>query len=203
MFYADVPFSPEIRQGDIFEGLISIGVISTKFLTPAILNKEPSPCFSVNLGFSYAAVITPCCDIQKREYLAFCPLFPLTDKIKQNKFFAEMPTRLNAKLEPENAVPRDVWEAFSEGQKAERLKGGKRYHYKHNFVFEKNGGTFTDYMLIDFNYIFNVSRKTLGGKNEMLVPNRVLQLSSESRRTLRLKLADYYFRDPDGCAVKI
>ena len=200
MFYADV-LSPEIRQGDIFEGLINIGIISTKFLTPAILNKEHIPCFSVNLGFSYAVVITPCCDIQKREYLAFCPLFPLTDKIRKNRFFAELPTRLNAKIEPQNAVPSEVWEAFPEEDKAKRLAGGKGYHYKHNFVFEKYDDIFTDYMLIDFNFVFNVSRKTLGGKNQLLVPNRILQLSIESRRDLRLKLADYYFRDPDTCTL--
>ena len=201
MFYTDVK-TPEIRQGDIFEGLVSIGIIPSKFLTPNILNKEHNPCFSVNLGFGYAVVVTPCCDIQKRDYLAFCPLIPLQEKVRRNEFFNEDPTRLNAKVKPENMVPKAAWDGFSEREKAERMNNGKRYAFVNNFVFERDGDLLPIDMVIDFNFIFNISRKTLGGKNELLSPNRVLQLSSESRRALRLKLSDYYFRDPDVCAVR-
>ena len=199
MFYSDDP-TPEIRQGDIFEGLVSIGVVPSKFLTSDILNKETNPCFSVNLGFSYAAVITPCCDIQKRDYLAFCPLTPLLELIRKNEFFDEDPTRLNTKVKPENMVPKDAWSnRFSEEEKAKRIAQGNRYAFVHNFIFEKYGDIFSDYMMIDFNYVFNIKRTALGGKNQVLLPHRVLQLSDESRRTLRLKLAEYYFRDPDTC----
>lgn len=198
MFYAETP-NPSIRQGDIFEGLVNIGIIPTRFLTVNTLNKEHNPCFSVNLGFGYATIITPCCDIQKRDYLAFCPLVPLQDKVRQNEFFNENPTRLNSKVKPENMVPKRVWDRFSDSEKAIRTRTGNRYAFVHNFVFQKFEGIFPNDMVIDFSCVFNISRKTLGGKNEMLLPNRVLQLSDESRRSLRLKLASYYFRDPDKC----
>jgi len=202
MFYADV-YTPIIRQGDVFEGLVNVGIVPSKFLTADILNKEHNPCFSVNLGFSYAVIITPCCDIQKRDYLAFCPIIPLNEKIKQNEFFNEDPTRVNAKVKPENMVPKVAWDNFSDQEKANRMGKGKRYAFTNNFVFEKYSEIFVDTMMIDFNFIFNINRTTLGGKNEKLLPNRILQLSSETRRTLRLKLADYFFRDPDVCTVKI
>lgn len=198
MFYADDP-APEIRQGDIFEGMVSIGIVPSKFLTASILNKETNPCFSVNLGFSYAAVITPCCDIQKRDYLAFCPLMTLIPRVRQNAFFNEDPTRLNRKVNPENTVPKIAWDKIPEAEKALKISQGKKYAFVNNFVFEKFEDIFLDYMMIDFNYIFNIDRKFLGGKNHVLLPYRVLQLSDESRRTLRLKLAEYYFRDPDVC----
>lgn len=198
MFYSDVQ-TPEIRQGDIFEGLVNIGITSLKFLTPDMLNKEHTPCFSVNLGFSYATIITPCCDIQKRDYLAFCPLIPLQDKVRQNEFFNKDPTRLNTKVKPENMVPKLAWDRFTDEEKTKRAKTGKRYAFVHNFVFETREDIFSNYMVIDFNCIFNISRKPLGGKNELLLPSRILQLSSESRRDLRLKLANYYFRNPDTC----
>jgi hypothetical protein len=199
MFYADVP-TQLIRQGDIFEGVVSVGIIPSKFLTATALNKE-SDCFSVNLGFSYASVITPCCDIHKRDYLAFCPLTPLDVRIRRNEYFDEDPTRLNIKVKPENMVPKNSWDGFSEEEKAQRTAQGKQYAFVHNFVFEKQGDIFSDHMVIDFNYIFNVKRTKLGAKNEVLLPHRTLQLSDESRRTLRLKLANYYFRDPDACSM--
>lgn len=201
MFYAE-DFTPEIRQGDVFEGLVNIGITPSKFLTPDILNKEHNPCFSVNLGFSYAAIITPCCDIQKREYLAFCPIVPLEVKIRENEFFIEDPTRVNIKVTPEHMVPKLGWEKMSASKKAERIEAGKRYAFTNNFIFEKHENIFADYVMIDFNFIFNIKRSALGSANEKLIPNRVLQLSYDTRRILRLKLADYFFRDPDKCVVK-
>ncbi len=204
MFYAETP-SQEIRQGDVFRGLITIGVVASKFLTSTVLDNEPDPCFQLNLSSNFATVVTPCCDIQKREYLAFCPLLPFPPKIRKNEILDKFPTKLNDMIEPENAIPKSQWDALPPEIKDKKAQGGRIYIYYNNFAFEKVDSIFEKDMIIDFNYIFNVSRKNLGGRNEKLLPYRVLQLSRDSRESLRRKIGAFYLRDPEkeGCFTTI
>ena len=196
MFYAEDNSGP-VRQGDIFKGLVTIGTDPSNFLDPSTLNREHDPCFSVNLGFGYAAIITPCCDIEKRAYLVFSPLLPFPKSKRKNDFLNEEPTRYNIKVDPQNAVAAQQWENFTDKEKQERLLGGKVYPDFGNFVYERHKDLFSDYLMIDFNFVFNISRKRLGERNEKLIPSRVLRLSNESRKALRVKLGRYYYRDPD------
>jgi len=201
MFYADNP-SSDILQGDIFAGLVSFGLIPSKFLTVSTLSREHNPCFSMDLGFGYSAIVSPSCEIPKREYLAFCPLLPLHKRIRQVEFLNDDPTRLNNEVDPENSMPKPKWDIKSEEEKAALKRKGKTYAFLNNFVFEGIDGFFSDYLMIDFNFVFNINSKYLGKKNKLLLAPRVLQLSFESQRALRLKLANYYFREPEeACQV--
>jgi hypothetical protein len=183
MFYADNP-SPEILQGDVFAGLVNTGIIPSNFLTASTLRKEHSPCFSVDLGFGYSTIVTPSCEIPKpeREYLAFCPLLPIHKRITQIEFFQQDPTRFNNPVDAEDSMPKPKWESKSEDEK-DALRQ-KDY--------------FSDYLMIDFNFVFNVSKKKFQDKlYNLLLGSRVLQLSFESQKALKSKLVNYYFREEE------
>jgi len=153
-FYYDDP-AQKVRQGDIFQGLINVGVISHRFLTSENL-VDSGVCFTLNLGFNYASIITPCCDIQKRDYIALCPLVILPKKIRTNAYLDEDPTRLNHMVPPEKALPIAGWDKLDPEVKQKRLEMGKTWIYINNFVFRKKEEIFVDDMVIDFNYIFYI-----------------------------------------------
>ncbi|PHP45399.1 hypothetical protein B6V01_004205 [Methanosarcinales archaeon ex4572_44] len=69
MFYKDPP-DQIIRQGDIIKGLISPGVITYNFLDIDNIYFQ-KPFFSIDVRFNLVAVITPCCTIQKADYIFF------------------------------------------------------------------------------------------------------------------------------------
>lgn len=196
MFYKD-SVDQIIRQGDIIKGLISPEVIAHKFLDKGVINNS-GPSFSIDVRFNFAAVITPCCTIQKANYLSLCPLIPLLKDFGQNPYLSEDPTRINLKVSPEKCVPPKVWEnVLSPDEKQKRIEKGPTYIYVQYFVFKKDTDILTDYMMIDFNNTFNIRRKELGNNNEKMLPVKVFQLSDETRETLRQKLVAYYIRKPE------
>lgn len=186
-----------IRQGDIIKGLISPGVITYKFLDIDNID-HLNPSFSIDVRFNLVVVITPCCTIQKADYISLCPLNPLLKSINKNPYLIEDPTRLNLKVKPENCVPPDVWkDKLPPDEKQRRIELGSSYIYLQYFVFEKHNGILNSDMMIDFNNIFNIRRKDLGNNNEKMLPSKLLQLSDETREMLRHKLSAYYLRVPE------
>lgn len=196
MFYKDPP-DQIIRQGDIIKGLISPGVITHEFIDNDNIDYS-NPSFSIDVRFNLVAVITPCCTIQKADYISLCPLNPLLKDIHKNPHLIEDPTRLNLKVKPENCLPPNVWDnKLPPDIKQKRIELGPTYIYMQNFVFKKYDGILNNDVMIDFNNIFNIRRKDLGNNNEKMLPSKLLQLSDESRDTLRHKLSAYYLRVPD------
>lgn len=196
MFYKD-PVDPIIRQGDIINGLISPEIIAHNFLDKRFTtNSDPS--FSIDVRFNFAAVITPCCTIQKANYLSLCPLIPLLKDFEQNPFLSEDPTRVNLKVPPEKCVPPISWEkVLTPEERQRRIEKGSTYIYLQYFVFKKYKDILTDDVMIDFTNTFNIRRKDLGNKNIKMLPVRVLQLSDETRETLRQKLVAFFIRKPE------
>jgi hypothetical protein len=196
MFYK-APHDQIIRQGDIIKGLISPGVITHKFLDNDNIDYS-NPSFSIDVRFNLVAVITPCCTIQKADYISLCPLNPLLKDIHKNPHLIEDPTRLNQKVKPENCLPPNVWENILPSDiKQKRIELGSTYIYMQNFVFKKHNGILNNDVMIDFNNIFNIRRKDLGNNNEKMLPSKLLQLSDETREILRHKLSAYYLRVPE------
>ncbi len=196
MFYKDPP-DQIIRQGDIIKGLISPGVITYNFLDIDNIYFQ-KPFFSIDVRFNLVAVITPCCTIQKADYISLCPLNPLLKNINKNPHLMEDPTRLNQKVKPEHCVPPDVWkDKLPPDLKQRRIELGPTYIYLQHFVFKKYNGILNNDMVIDFNNIFNIRRKDLGNNNEKMLPSKLLQLSDETRDILRHKLSAYYLRVPE------
>lgn len=197
MFYKD-PVDQIIRQGDIIKGLISPEVIAHKFLDKSVINNSEDPSFSIDFRFNFAVVITPCCTLQKANYISLCPLIPLLKDFEQNPYLFEDPTRVNFKVAPEKCVPPIAWEKkLPPEEKQKRIEKGPTYIYFQYFVFKKDKDNLTDDMMIDFNNTFNIRRKELGNKNEKMLPVKVLQLSDETRETLRQKLVAYFIRKPE------
>ena len=196
MFYKDTP-DQIIRQGDIIKGLISPGVITNQFLDVDNIDNQNSS-FSIDVRFNLVAVITPCCTIQKADYISLCPLNPLLKSMNKNPYLIEDPTSLNQKVKPENCLPPDVWEnKLHPDEKQRRIESGPSYIYLQNFVFKKHNDILKNDMMIDFNNIFNLRRKDLGSNNEKMLPSKLLQLSAETREMLRHKLSAYYLRVPE------
>ena len=156
----------------------------------------------MNLGHLILAMIFsnphPRPDIQKRDYIALCPLAILPRWIRNNAYLDEDPTRLNYMVPPEKALPSSGWDRLSPGVKEKKTAMGKTWIYINNFVFRKKEGVFEDDMIIDFNYVFHINRKNLGNDNEKLIPYRILHLTREARASLREKLVAYYHRNPDS-----
>lgn len=197
MFYKS-PYDQIIRQGDIIKGLISPEIITNKFLDNN--EKDFGGSFSIAVKFNYVTTITPCCNIQKSDYIALCPLIPLRKdfRLESHKFIFEDPTRINRLIAPEKSVPPIAWEKkISSKEKQIRIERGPTYIYLNNFVFEKYGDILSENMMIDFDNIFNIRRKDLGNGNQKLLSAKVLQLSDEIRNTLREKLVAYYFKIPE------
>jgi hypothetical protein len=95
-------------------------------------------------------------------------------------------------------MPKPKWESKSEDEKDALRQKPKTYAIFNYFVFEKFEDYFSDYLMIDFNFVFNVSKKKFQDKlYNLLLGSRVLQLSFESQKALKSKLVNYYFREEE------
>ncbi len=201
MFYK-VPFDQKIRQGDVAEGLISFGAIAYKLLSgDDICDFDSQPCFGIDLRFNYNVVMTPCCTIKKANYISFCPLYPVSKKIKNlinKEYLNEYPTRINTPVPAEKCVSVRYWnEKLTEVEREMKRQLGKTYTELSYFVFRKHEGIFEEDMTIDFNDIFCIRKKDLGSYLEKLLPFKVLQLNDETRAHLRQKLVKFFDRVPE------
>ena len=197
MFYK-IPFDQIIRQGDIIKGLSSPRIIVYKLLTGKnVFGGDSDPCFSIDMRFNCVVVMTPCCTIQKADYITLCPLYPVSNKFRSNPYLAEDPTRINTIVPPEKCIPPKGWEGLPDEEKQKRLQKGSVFVFQSNFVFKKFESIFGDDMFIDFNDTFSIRRKDLGNNNEKLLPAKILQLTNDTRASLRQKLIKYYDRIPE------
>ena len=203
MFYK-IPKDSIIRQGDVTEGIISLGAVANKLLRrDNICGFDSEPNFSIDLRFNYNVVMTPCCNIKKAKYISFCPLYQVSKKIKfDNKYLEEDPTKINEPVTAEQSMPKRRWEKLGEEEKERKRQQGKNFSYLDHFAFKKYEGIFEEDMIIDFNDIFCIRRKDLGNNFEEMVPFKVLQLTDDTRAKFRQKLIKYFGRDPeDECEL--
>lgn len=201
MFYK-FPLDQVIRQGDVTEGLISFGAIAYKLLSgDDICDFDSQPCFGIDLRFNYNVVMTPCCTIEKANYISFCPLYPVSKKIKNlinKEYLNEDPTRINTPVPAEKCVSVRYWnEKLTEVEREMKRQQGKTYTELSYFVFRKHDGIFEEDMTIDFNDIFCIRKRDLGNYLEKMLPFKVLQLTNDTRANLRQKLVKFFGRDPE------
>lgn len=109
-------------------------------------------------------------------------------------------------MKPEQAVPPKAWENMGGEEKASRLSAGDAYAFTENFVYAphelipvetvgKNRDK-TGARMIDFRDAFTVRADDINTPANSPVETKLIQLSIESRRELRMKLAHYFARVP-------
>ena len=89
------------------------------------------------------------------------------------------------------------WDGLPDEEKQKRIQRGPVFVFQSNFVFKIFENIFEDNMIIDFNDTFSIRRKDLGNNNERLLLAKILQLTDDTRATLRQKVIKYYDRIPE------
>ena len=202
MFYTEEK-SVALRFGDVLRGYFSTTPVIEE---PAL--KGPIRTYNIDVSFPlFSVVMDPCCEIGKKM-ISLTPLTPIRGSFFANPYLAEELTRVNRKMLPQQAIPPQAWEQLSPEQKQERLAVGLEYAFVGLFVYEhhnllpkygvhRRGGPIeTNYYMIDFRNIFRLYCDKIISPEDAPLESKVLELSIETRKELRGKVASYYGRVP-------
>lgn len=202
MFYQESTYQA-FRFGDVLKGFV--------IATPSI--SDPSQIKQYNIEVNhpeYCVILSPCCSIGKR-IITLSPLIQLQRSFFNNKYFEEDLTRINREMEAWEAVPSLIWkEKFTEEERQKKLREGKAYAFNEIFIYEQNvlftnyeldvkgrGKIVTNYYMIDFRNTFKVYCDKIISNENSPIELKCLQLSIDTRKELREKLASYYSRIPE------
>lgn len=192
-----------IRLGDILEGFISLLPTFIK-----IDNENINNNFNIEvLSCKYSVVITPCCSIDNNDkIISITPLLKVRDSFFNNPYFGEDLTRINRQMEPEQALPPQIWEFLSFEEKQKRLEESKTFTFLDIFIYNENdnldsyeiikrdkSNITTSFYMINFRYSYKIKFKDIRD----LIDLKLLQLSIKTRSELRDKISYYYSRLPD------
>jgi hypothetical protein len=209
MFYADPVDYNQLRFGDVLSGFI--------LATPTIeepLSTDKEHNYQVDFSLpSLSIILSPCCSISERAkdgIIVVSPLIRIRVSFFDNPYFHEDLTRINRVMEPEQSVLPSTWEKLSETEKAKRKTKKLSYALLDFFIYQNHKQlppyemsnarheTFkTNYYMIDFRNTFKVSCEDLKRNKEKLLAAKLIQLSVETRKELRDKIAFYYGRTPE------
>lgn len=199
MFYQE-EMDNALRFGDVLRGFI--------LTSPIIKNPGSVGAYEIAIRLPpYCVVLSPCCSIG-HKVISLSPLIEIRPSFFDNPYFEEDLTRINRKMEPQQAVSPHVWEKFPLEVKQERLKEGYGYGLFDVFIYEKHdllpkytvnrrqGNIETNYYMVDFKNIYKINcGKIISAENAPL-DAKYLQLSIQTRSELRDKIAYYYARIP-------
>lgn len=203
MFY-EKEMDKALRFGDVLRGYIST--------TPNI--KEPmlatlNESYNININMPvFSVVISPCCSIGDK-LISLTPLIELRNTFFNNPYFSDDLTRMNRKMEPEQAVPPHVWNGLPFEEKQRRLEEGYEYSLLELFIYEQNDlfpkytihmrqaeNIETNYYMIDFRNTYKLNCEKIITPENSPLKSKCLQLSIQARSELRDKIAYYYARIP-------
>lgn len=205
MFYQE-EIGPALRFGDVLKGFILATPTVDEPTLPQLTQK-----YTVDINFpNFFVVVSPCCSITD-NVIALTPLIKLRNTFWDNSYFTEDFTRINRKMEPQQAVPPELWQSFKPEEKSRRLGAGFSYSFLELFIYEKNpifpnysinrrrGGETveTNYYMIDFRNTFKVNCKKVVTAENSPLETKCLQLSVQTRAELRDKIINYYGRVPE------
>lgn len=213
MFY-EPPGStdPFLRLGDVVEGYVSP---STKIEEPFLsLERKVYHNYNINIEVpTCSVVLTPCCSIED-QMISLTPLIQLKSDFLKNDYYVEDFTRINRVMVPKLAFPPAEWEKLPVGEKHEIESRGNSYALLSFFVYEPNE-LFNSYELrkkqvkhymIDFRNIQTLKcpliktkeQREKSGKEELpILKSKRFQLSVSTRKELRDKLSNYFWRSND------
>jgi len=203
MFYAEER-DKALRFGDVLRGYFS----TTPVIKEPIL-KEPIESYNIDVNLPvFSVVMDPCCQIGKKT-ISLTPLIPIRGSFFDNPYLAEDLTRVNRKMDPQQAIPPRAWKEMTAEQKTERLAVGREYAFVNLFVYEKHDllpkyivhrprgkNIETNYYLINFRDIHKLRCDKIKSPEDAPLESKVLQLHVETRKELRGKVASYYGTPP-------
>lgn len=209
MFYQGEP-DKMLRFGDVVKGYISIDLDIKKPLSSAEIKAEDYQYkLDVNIP-AYSVVLTPCCSIED-GIIALTPLIRVFGDFFKNPYFEEDLTRINRLMEPNQMLSPAKWKGLSLEEQEAIMAKGNQYALTNYFIYEQNDilKEYTlkkrniRYYMIDFRNINKIKCKMIKRSDKLteedapLLESKALQLSVETRRELRDKIAYYYYRPPE------
>ena len=202
MFYQEAK-DDALRFGDVIVGFVLTAAnVDAPDVSPA------SKSYSIDVAApAYSVVLSPCCEIGDKT-ITLTPLISLRQSLFDNPYFVEDLTRINRKMQPEQALPPLAWQKLPEEEKLKRIGQGSQHQLLDLFVYErhdlfkkyvihkKGGGQVeTDYHMISFKNTYKVNCEKITTAKDSPIYIKCLQLSVGTRAELREKLG-YYFGRP-------
>jgi len=197
-----------LRFGDVVRGYVLSNPTIKEPISPL---KSESHNYKIDIEMpTYSVVLTPCCSIGEST-ISLTPLIKVRSNFFKNPYFAEDLTRINRKMEPQQAHSPDEWEKFSPEEKQRYLAEGINYALLNLFIYEENE-IFKKYLLrqqeiggymIDFKNIYTIKCAMIKRPEKVkpedapIIESKVLQLSGQTRSELRDKIAYYYSKIPE------
>lgn len=206
MFYAEKTDN-YLRFGDVVRGYI---LPNTTIKEPILSIKSESHNYTIDVEMPYSVVLTPCCSIGEST-ISLTPLIKVRSNFFKNPYFAEDLTRINRKMEPQQAYSPNEWEKFSIEEQQRYLAEKINYALLNLFIYEENE-TFKKYTLrkreityymINFKDIYTMKCAMIKRPEELkpedapIIESKILQLSIQARSELRDKIVFYYSRIPE------
>ena len=196
-----------LRLGDVVRGYIS--TIPT-IKEPILSSQSEGYNYKIDIGMpNYSVVLTPCCSIEE-GVISLTPLMKVRSDFFKNPYFAEDLTKINRRMEPQQAHPPDEWEKLNLEEKQRRLAGEMNFALLNFFIYEENErfekytvrSREIRYYMIDLRNSYTIKCAMIKGPEKAkpedapIIESKVLQLSIQARSELRDKIAYYYSRKP-------
>jgi hypothetical protein len=193
-----------LRFGDVLQGYPS----TTPIIEEPML-KESIARYNINVDLpKFTVVMDPCCEIRNKT-ISLTPLIQVSRAFFDNPYFAEDLTRINRKMEPQQAVSPTIWEKLPLEERQKRLEVGQTYALLNLFIYEKHElfpkyilrrkdkeNIETNYYMIDFRNTYKLCCDKIISPENSPLESKILQLSIEARSELREKLINYYANIP-------
>ena len=206
MFYAEETDN-YLRFGDVVRGYI---LPNTTIKEPILSFKSESHNYTIDVEMPYSVVLTPCCSIGEST-ISLTPLIKVRSNFFKNPYFAEDLTRINRKMEPQQAHSPGEWKNFSLEEQQRYLAEGINYALLNLFIYDENEifKKYTlrkreiTYYMINFKGTYTMKCAMIKRPEELkpedapIIESKVLQLSIQARSELRDKIVYYYSRIPE------
>lgn len=189
------------------DNALRFGDVLVKYILASSNIKEPVyNDFNINIEFpAFCVVLSPCCSIGEK-IISLSPLVKIRKDFFKNPYFRADMTRINSKMLPEESLSTEKWDKLPEAEKQRRKAIGLEYALLEFFIYEQNTSftpytetirgeeITTSYYMIDFRKIYRVNCDKIMSATDAPIETKILQLDEFSRKDLREKLANYFFR---------
>ncbi len=199
MFYTE-EMDNALRFRDVLKGYFSTSPV----IKEPLLKKPKN--YNIDVTFPiFSVIIAPCCEIGNKT-ISLTSLIQVRGSFFDNPYLAEDLTRVNRRMTPEQAIPPSAWNIMPDEEKQRRLELGSQFAFLSLFVYEKHDllpkytrhrrGTDikTNHYMIDFKNTHKLCCDKIISPIKAPLDSKVLQLSVETRKELREKIAYYYGR---------
>lgn len=208
MFYSET-LSRVLRFGDVVRGYL----FSNPTLKQPLVYGTLEQNYYIDIEIpQYSVIVTPCCSIEEKM-VSLTPLIKLKSSFFLNEYFIEDFTIINREIEPEKCFTIAKWNSYTADQQSAIISKAKKRPYTlgNLFIYENNDifsgytlrGQETKYYMIDFRNITTVRCEMIKRAEEItereapLIASKCLELTEETRKELRDKIAFYYGRIPE------